>query len=170
MNTTSTQGLAVTLPDLLNSLAIKFPDKLALAAPRRTGLSYRALVAQIDCAQAALRECGLGPGDRIALVLPNGPEFAAAFLAVAGSAVCAPLNPRYRVEELDFYLSDLAVKALIVEAGSDSAARAVAASRGIDVIDLAPSNQAAAGIFSLHGAKRRAVATRPAQGEDVALL
>jgi oxalate---CoA ligase len=93
VNATSTQGLAVTLPELLNSLATKFPDKLALAAPGRTGLSYRALAAHIDCAQAAMRECGLGHGDRIALVLPNGPEMAAAFLAVAGGAVCAPLNP-----------------------------------------------------------------------------
>ncbi|MGH7888898.1 MAG: AMP-binding protein, partial [Candidatus Binatia bacterium] len=170
MNTTSTHGLAVTLPDLLNSLASKFPDKPALAAPGRTGLSYRALAAHIDCVQAALRECGLGRGDRIALVLPNGPEMAAAFLAVAGGAVCAPLNPRYRLEEFDFYLSDLGVKALIVEAGSDSAACAVARLRGIDVIELAPAGEARAGVFSLHGSAGRSVDSRPAQGEDVALL
>ena len=170
MNTTSTQGLAVTLPELLNSLATKFPDNLALAAPGRTELSYRALAAHIDCAQAAMRECGLGYGDRIALVLPNGPEMAAAFLAVAGGAVCAPLNPRYRAEEFDFYLSDLGVKALIVEAGSDSAACAVARSRGIDVIELAPAGEARAGVFSLHGSAGRVVDSRPAQGEDVALL
>ena len=170
MNTTSTQGLAVTLPELLNSLATKFPDNLALAAPGRTELSYRALAAHIDCAQAAMRECGLGHGDRIALVLPNGPEMAAAFLAVAGGAVCAPLNPRYRAEEFDFYLSDLGVKALIVEAGSDSAACAVARSRGIDVIELAPAGEARAGVFSLHGSAGRVVDSRPAQGEDVALL
>lgn len=170
MNTTSTQGLAVTLPELLNSLATKFPDNLALAAPGRAELSYRALAAHIDCAQAAMRECGLGHGDRVALVLPNGPEMAAAFLAVAASAVCAPLNPRYRAEEFDFYLSDLGVKALIVEAGSDSAACAVARSRGIDVIELAPAGEARAGGFSLHGSAGGVVDSRPAQGEDVALL
>jgi len=170
VNNTSTHGLAVTLPELLNSLATKFPDRPALAAPGRTWLSYRALAAQIDCAQAALRECGLGHGDRVALVLPNGPEMAAAFLAVAGGAVCAPLNPHYRVEEFDFYLSDLGVKALIVEAGSDSAVCAVARSREIDVIELAPTGDARAGVFSLHGRAGQAVDSRPAQGEDVALL
>jgi oxalate---CoA ligase len=40
-----------------------------------------------------LIEFGLGRGDRIALVLRNGPDMGAAFLGVAGSAVCAPLNP-----------------------------------------------------------------------------
>ncbi|MGH8728228.1 MAG: AMP-binding protein [Burkholderiales bacterium] len=155
---------------MLSSVSTKFPDKIALSAPGRAGLSYRGLAAHVAGLQTALRESGLGRGDRVALVLPNGAEMAAAFLGVASGAVCAPLNPDYCAEEFDFYLSDLAVKALIVEAGSHSAARAVATSRGIDVIELAPSNQDAAGIFSLHGAKRRAAATRPAEGDDIALL
>src|SRR5688572_12444003 len=65
LNCIADPGLAVTLPELLNSVATKFPDKLALTAPGRTGLSYRALAAHIDCAQAALNELGLGRGDRI---------------------------------------------------------------------------------------------------------
>ena len=50
-------------------------------------------------------------------MLPNGPEMATAFVSVAAAATTAPLNPAYRAEELDFYLSDIAAKALIVLAG-----------------------------------------------------
>ncbi|MGH8717332.1 MAG: AMP-binding protein [Burkholderiales bacterium] len=170
MNDILDSGLAPTLPELLSGLAAKFPEKSALTAPGRMGLSYRALAAHIDSVKVALSEFGLGRDDRVALVLPNGPEMAAAFLGVASRAVCAPLNPSYCAEEFDFYLSDLGVKALIVEVGSDSTACAVARSRGVDVIELAPAGNAPAGIFSLHGNARRVVDSRSAQGEDVALL
>jgi acyl-CoA synthetase (AMP-forming)/AMP-acid ligase II len=120
--------------------------------------------------QAALSAFGLGREDRVALVLPNGPEMATAFLGIASSAVCAPLNPGYRFEELDFYLSDLAVKAVVVEPASDSPARAVASSRGIEVIELASSFSAPAGAFSLSGSNGRTANQRPAEGADIALL
>ena len=38
---------------------------------------------------------GIARHDRVVVVLPNGPEMALAFLTVAASAVCAPLNPAY---------------------------------------------------------------------------
>ena len=47
---------------------------------------------------------------------------ATAFLAVAAGAVAAPLNPTYRGEEFEFYLTDLSAKALIVEAGASGPA------------------------------------------------
>ena len=170
MNDLSHRGLAVTLPELVSSVSAKFPEKLALTAPGRTGLSYRALAAHIDSLQAALIEFGLGRDDRIALVLRNGPNMAAAFLVVASSAVCAPLNPDYSAGEFDFCLSDLGAKALIIEAGSDSAARTVARSRGIDVIELPPVAEASAGVVSLHGSAKRVVDSRPPKGDDIALL
>ena len=50
-------------------------------------------------------------------MLPNGPEMAAAFVAVACGATTAPLNPAYRADEFDFYLTDLGAKALLVAEG-----------------------------------------------------
>jgi acyl-CoA synthetase (AMP-forming)/AMP-acid ligase II/acyl carrier protein len=120
--------------------------------------------------QAALSGFGLGREDRVALVLPNGPEAASAFLGIAAGAVCAPLNPDYRSEEFQFYLSDLGVKALVVEAGSDSPARPVAGSLGIEVIELGTSWSAPAGAFSLAGRNGRSAASGPAAGGDLALL
>ena len=48
---------------------------------------------------ADLNLMGVGRGDRVAIVLPNGPEMAAAFLGVASGAVAAPLNPAYEGHE-----------------------------------------------------------------------
>ncbi len=50
---------------------------------------------------------GIGRGDRVAIVLPNGPEMAASFVAIAAGATTAPLNPAYKRDEFDFYLADL---------------------------------------------------------------
>ena len=47
---------------------------------------------------------------------------AVAFLGVGAAATCAPLNPAYRAEEFDFYLSDLKAKAMILPQGLDSPA------------------------------------------------
>ena len=52
------------------------------------------------------------------MVMPNGPEMAAAFVAVASWAAAAPLNAGYRADEFDFYLGDLDAKALIIQGGA----------------------------------------------------
>jgi long-chain acyl-CoA synthetase len=58
----------------------------------------------------ALAERGIGHGDRVALLLPNGPALAVGFLAVAQlGAVAVPLNPQYKPAELDFYTRDCGV-------------------------------------------------------------
>ena len=86
----------------------------------------------------ALRALDLGPADTIAIVMPNGPEMAATFLGAACAGIAAPLNPAYREDEFDFYLGDIAARALIIQAGPESPARAVARRRGIAIIDLEP--------------------------------
>ena len=95
----------------------------------------------------SLNARGIHPSDRVAIVLPNGPEMAAAFLGVTASAICAPLNPAYSRSEFEFYLSDLNPRALIVQSGMNSAVNAVAEKRGIPIIELLPKPEAAAGIF-----------------------
>ena len=103
----------------------------------------------MDTTVASLRALGVGRQDRVAMVLPNGPEMAALFLGVAAGAAAAPLNAAYREEEFDFYLSDIEAKLLLIEAGLESPARAVAARRGIPVVDVAPVSRAPAGSYRL---------------------
>jgi len=105
------------------------------------------------------------------MVLPNGPEMAVSFLAVAAGATCAPLNPAYRIEEFDFYLSDLDARALIIASGMNSPAREIARNRNIPIIELEIHREAEAGTFELTGAHGgRAENGGFAQPADTALV
>jgi acyl-CoA synthetase (AMP-forming)/AMP-acid ligase II/acyl carrier protein len=159
-----------TLPALLTRAASLSPDRPALLAPGHGDLAYAGLLAQRDGMVAALGAFGIGREDRVALALPAGPALATTFLAVASHAVCAPLNPRYRADEFEFTLADLHARALVVEAGADSAARVAARALGIDVIELVPEPGVPAGRFTLRGAHRGNAAVRPARADDVALV
>ena len=64
-----------------------------------------------------------------AIVLPNDPEMAAAFLSIGAGASAAPLNPAHKKDEFAFYLDDFGTSALVVEgrqsvAGGGSRGRA----------------------------------------------
>ena len=143
----------------------------ALGAPAREPLSFAGLREQIERAAAALNGFGLGRGDPIAIVLPNGPEMAAAFLAVASAATAAPLNPGYRSDEFSFYLSDLEARAVIVQQGDDTPARAAAADAGVPIIELAPLSDSPAGRFALESELRGAAdAPGAAEPDDTALV
>jgi acyl-CoA synthetase (AMP-forming)/AMP-acid ligase II len=147
---------------ILELLAAGRDGDPVLQAPGREPLSYGGLRQQVEEAMEALRRFGIRPGHRVAMVMPNGPEMAAAFLAVAGTATAAPLNPAYRGAELDYYLGDLGACALLVEAGGSAAAR----SRGVPIIELQPRGDQAGG-FELSG---QGVAAAPAGPAEVALV
>src|SRR4051794_39502229 len=143
-------------------------DAPAILAPDRTPLTYRALSEQLSTTGKSLRHCGIARNDKVAIVLPNGPEMATAFLGVACVASAAPLNPAYRADEFRFYLEDLRARALIVEQGSTSAAVAVARDLGIDVIELTALEEA--GRFELIGPTAMSSGSGEADIEDVALV
>jgi oxalate---CoA ligase len=156
------------LKDLLTAGADAAP---ALSAPGRQPLSFGALRALIVDTVAALNGIGIGRNDRVAIVLPNGPEMAAAFIACASGVTSAPLNPAYRADEFEFYLSDLNAKALIVEAGSTSPAVDVARKLGVRIVELVPQPDAGAGAFTLSLAPGAAVAHGGfAQPDDVSMV
>ena len=152
-------------------LAAGADDAIALAAPGATPLTYRGLRATVSRCAGGLDAAGIGRGDRVAIVLPNGPEMAAAFVAIASCAAAAPLNPAYRGEEFDFYLSDLNARALVVDRGSSSPAVEIARRRGIAVIELVATGEGA-GAFDLlaPAAAAGAAAAGRAGPDDVALI
>ena len=124
-------------------------DDIAIAAPERDPLTYGGLRDQVGRTGDALARAGIGPGDRVAIVLRNGPEMATAFLGTAAHATAAPLNPAYRVDEFAFYLEDLRAKALILEEGAESPAIEAAARVGVSIVGLTPQPSAGAGCFGL---------------------
>jgi len=160
--------MSVTLQQLLEAGAGEAP---ALLAPDRPDLSFAGLRAQTARTVACLNRFGIGRGDRVGIVLDNGPELASSFLAIACGAATAPLNPAYRQAEFEFYLSDIDARALLVEQGSDTPARAAADKLGIPLLELEWHARDPAGSFVLHGPEAEpAAAPGPASGQDIALI
>ncbi len=157
--------------DLTHRLAPGADGAPAISAPERAPLTHGGLRRLVAETVARLNALGIGLGDRVAIVLPNGPEMATAFIAVAAGASTAPLNPAYRADELDFYLSDIGVKAILV--GKDEAGPAVEVAErlGIRVLRLVVPDGAPAGVFAIEGdAIGPAVASGLAEDGDIALL
>ncbi|MCS6778477.1 MAG: acyl--CoA ligase [Geminicoccaceae bacterium] len=146
--------MAATAPStLLDLLATGRDGDPAVLAPDRPPLCFAGLRALVREVAGALRARGIGPEDRVAIVLPNGPEAATSFLTVACAAATAPLNPAYREEELDFYLEDLKAKAVLVTAEERGPAVTVAERRGLQLLRLLVPAGAEAGRFSLGAAQ-----------------
>ena len=158
-------------PTIEELLAGPAAGATALAASGAPPLTYDGLRANVARCVQQLNAAGIGRGDRVAIVLPNGPQMAAAFVAVAAGAAAAPLNPGYRADEFDFYLQDLKAKALLVERGSTSPAVEVARTLGVRVIELRAFDAEGAGAFELDvGAGNAAARGGFAQADDVALI
>lgn len=130
-------------------LATGHDDAIAIVAPNRPVLTYKRLRAHVERTVVAFNRLGIRREDRVAIVLPNGPEMATAFVSVAAGATTAPLNPAYRMEEFDFYLSDLGTKALLVEQGSTSPAIEAAAAHNIPILEVAVDKNEPAGLFEI---------------------
>jgi acyl-CoA synthetase (AMP-forming)/AMP-acid ligase II len=161
--------MSTTLHDLLKAGDDQAPAIRASGAQPLTYAGFRTLVLRTI---ARLNEFGIGRGDRVAIVLSNGPEMATSFVATASAATVAPLNPGYRHDEFEFYMSDINAKALIVEEGSTSPAVAVAEELGITVIILTHDPVHGAGAFTLSADAGREQPARPgpAESDETALI
>jgi acyl-CoA synthetase (AMP-forming)/AMP-acid ligase II/acyl carrier protein len=113
----------------------------------------------------------VGRIDRVAVVLPNGPEAAVAMIAVAAGAVCVPLNPDFTYDEYQRYFGELRLAALLTHADLDSASRRAARALGIAIIDVVTQPDEQAGAFRIVGqAPQRLVDNEFASGADDAFI
>ena len=103
-----------TLLDYLALLARDHADRPALLF-KGAAMSYGQLARESDAFAAVLVESGVRPGDRVALVLPNAPQFfVAQFGAWKVGAIVAPLNPTYTERELEGALSANGAEVIVV--------------------------------------------------------
>ncbi|WOH63594.1 AMP-binding protein [Bradyrhizobium sp. BWA-3-5] len=159
------------LPDLLSYYAGNAPHRRAILAPGCLPMTYDALWSQTREVVRGLRSLGVGRTDRVAVVLPDGPEAAVAMIALAAGAVCVPLNPGFTYDEYQRYFGELRLAALLTNAHSNSPSRRAAQASGIPVIEVVPRLHEGAGAFSIVGqASRRAKADEFASGADDAFI
>ncbi len=158
--------------NLIGLLAGADADAAAIGAVDAAPLAFGALRRQVERSVEALNAAGIGRGDRVGIVMPNGPALATAFLGVAAAATACPLNPAFREEEFAFYLADLRARALLVERGSRSPAVGVARRLGICLLEAIPVADAAGaiGIVATDGSPAAVARGGPAAAGDVALI
>jgi acyl-CoA synthetase (AMP-forming)/AMP-acid ligase II len=102
--TLSQRVAGLSVADVLRSRIEDSGDRTLLVFGDRR-LTYAQLDRQAEALAAALHELGIGRGDRVAIDLPNWPEFIISMFAAAKlGAVMVPLNPRYTVPELQYML------------------------------------------------------------------
>jgi acyl-CoA synthetase (AMP-forming)/AMP-acid ligase II len=161
-----------TIHQLVQSWAARTPQAAAFWAPERHAvISYAALLQQIEDTKKTLNDFGIGRNDAVAVVLPNGIEMATAFVTISSAATSAPLNPAYKADEFDFYLSDLDAKALVIQAGMESAVIAVARQHSIPIVELIPGGRHSPAIFSSSAPKGLPGKNSGfAQAQDAALI
>lgn len=121
-------------PDTVAALLPPDATGAALVSVDGDVVDHPTLRGEVDRLAAQLRSAGLGPNDRIAIVLPNGPEVAFVLLAAMSVGCAAPLNPKYREEEFRFYLDDLHASALLTFEGASLEAHAAASQGTIPIM------------------------------------
>ena len=160
-----------TISSVIADHAARDPTALALLAPGRQSLTYGRLDAEIQKHAHALIANGIGQEDRVAVLLPNGPEQALSFLAISAIAACAPLDVTLNDNEFGAALSNLKPKALIAAPDLDVRKRALAEKHGTSVITATSLLEREAGIFTLSAsATARGASDARSQSDDVALL
>jgi long-chain acyl-CoA synthetase len=103
----------VPLTQLLDDAAASFGSRAAISGAG-VSLTYAELRSDVDRFAGGLAGLGVGPGDRVALVLPNCPQFVVAFFAVLRlGAVVVPANPLATADELRSLLTDCEPRAIV---------------------------------------------------------
>jgi fatty-acyl-CoA synthase len=94
-----------TLAQIVARRAHEHPERLAVVAANGRNITYGQLEARAAAMAAALSELGIGAGDRIAVNMPNCPEWTIALVASAKlGAVVVPVSPRLNFHELKYQL------------------------------------------------------------------
>ena len=109
-----------------------WPDKTAVIYGRRQ-LSYSELAAEVQRVAGALQASGIGPGDRVAYLMPNLPEMLIAHYAVPlTGGVLVAVNTRLTAEEVAYILRHSGAKIVVVDAAL--LPTAVAAAKGVEAV------------------------------------
>ena len=162
---------AVSPAGLIAFQARRHPDAPAMLARGRAPATFSMLDRMIATMVGRLAALGVGRGSRVAVILPDGPEMAAALYTVIEAATCAPLAPATDERTCLALFQRMRVDTVVVPHDHDLPARRAAAALGLPIIALSARRGAPAGAFDLTGSDaRRAAARRPPRPDDVALI
>ncbi len=126
--------MALNLGTILAASAERAPEQTVIRHDERT-LSYQELDRAARGVAQALRDRGLAPGDHVAIMVPNVPEFTIAYFGIlyAGCTV-VPLNVLLTAPEVAYHVTDSASKLLIAHPQFGAPAREGAAEAGVALV------------------------------------
>ncbi|MEZ5184492.1 MAG: long-chain fatty acid--CoA ligase [Candidatus Nanopelagicales bacterium] len=127
----------MNLAENLVATATAHPDQVAIKMDDFE-LTYAALNGASALAAGWLRDLGVGPGDRVGIMLPNIPQFPIIYYgALRAGAIVVPMNPLLKEREVEYYLSDSGAKVLFAWEGFANEAKpgAEAAGAAFEVVD-----------------------------------
>jgi long-chain acyl-CoA synthetase len=108
--------MSLTIASILAESAVRHADRTAVVLGP-TKVTYRELWHGARQYAAVLRERGVQPGDRVALLLPNTPHFPLSYFGVlALGAVAVPVHALLKAEEIEYVLRDSGARTLICAA------------------------------------------------------
>lgn len=103
----------ITIGEILSRNAQMVPDKEAVVFGQQS-YTYRELNEAVDALAASIYGLGIRKGDRIALDLPNWPEFIISYFAAAKlGVIIVPLNTRLQENEIEYVLNNAEVSLVI---------------------------------------------------------
>jgi long-chain acyl-CoA synthetase len=104
---------AKIMPAILDEMAGKYPDHDVIIYKDRL-ISYREFVHTVDRFSSALQALGVKKGDRVAIHLPNCPQFPIAYYAILRiGGIVVPCNPIYTAREVIHQLNDSGSEVII---------------------------------------------------------
>jgi long-chain acyl-CoA synthetase len=129
----------MSLASNLLSSASAHADRIALRLGEAV-TTYRELDEASARVAGLLRDRGIGPGDRVGMMLPNTPEFALAYYGVLRvGGVIVPMNPLLKAREVAYYLGDSGARLLVAWHGFAEEASAGAKQAEAEVIVIDPA-------------------------------
>jgi len=103
----------ISLPEILSATTKKYPENTALIFLGRR-ITYGELDQLCDSFASALIGLGVEKGDRVALLLPNVPQFPICYYgALRAGAIAVPCSPLYKARELQFQLTDSGAETVV---------------------------------------------------------
>jgi long-chain acyl-CoA synthetase len=140
-NTNSADGFAtISVAAVLAESAKRTPDNIALVVGEDQ-ISYSDLWRQTRAYAGALRARGIGPGDAVAVLIPNVPDFARVYYAILSlGAIVVPVHALLKAREIEYVLQDSGAKLLICAAPLLGEGAAGASASGVDVLTVMASD------------------------------
>ncbi len=127
---------SLSVASLLESSAVRHADRVAVVCGEAR-VTYRDLWDQARAVAGALRDRGVGPGDRVAVLVPNTPDFPRVYFGVlALGAVVVPVHLLFTAGEVEHVLRDSGAVLVVAAAPVLAAALPAAAAVGVPVVTV----------------------------------